>query len=73
MRRAIVWGDEGTLINAHDAFARLRSNLRDELADEMQAAVGEVQRALAGVGEAPTPGGGKWLHEATQALGVALT
>lgn len=72
MRRALVWSDEGGLLNAHDAFERLWSSLRDELAGKQPTAVGAVQRALAAIGTAPSPGQIKRLDEATRALGAAV-
>jgi hypothetical protein len=72
MRRAIVWGDKGTLTHAHDGFTRLWASLRDELAGNQPTAVNAVQRALANVGRAPSPGEVKRLYEATQALGAAV-
>lgn len=73
MRRALVWSDEGGLLNARDSFTRLWSSLCDELAGKQPTEVGAVQRALANVGKAPSLGDVKRLYEATQALGAAVT
>ncbi|MEO8835992.1 MAG: hypothetical protein ABI364_04565 [Caldimonas sp.] len=71
MRRALVWRDEGGLIDAHHAFTRLWSKLRPELAGQQAAGADAVERALADVGQPPTRNQLKQLYKATQALGAA--
>ncbi len=71
MRRALVWRDEDGLINSHDAFTRLWSKLRTELAGKQAVSVDAVQHALADVGNPPTRDELKRLYKTTQALGAA--
>ena len=71
MRRALVWRDEDGLISSHDAFTRLWSKLRTELAGKQTASADAVQRALEDVGRAPTRDELKRLYKTTQALGAA--
>jgi hypothetical protein len=69
MRRALVWEDDGGFRDARDAFDRLWSSLRIELAGKPS--VGAVQGAVTSIGTSPTGAGLKKLYTAVLAMGGA--